>query len=94
MVVDPGLGFGKRREQNAVIIGKLRQLAALDLPIMVGPSRKSFLAHTDPEETRFATAAAVTVAILNGAHIVRVHDVREMRAAADFADDILRSTEE
>jgi dihydropteroate synthase len=94
MVVDPGLGFGKRKEQNAVIIGKLRQLSALDLPIMVGPSRKSFLAHTDPEETRFATAAAVTAAILNGAHLVRVHDVREMRAAADLADDILRSTEE
>jgi dihydropteroate synthase len=57
---------------------------------MVGPSRKQFLAHPSPEETRFATAAATTAAILTGAHIVRVHDVREMRAAADVADEILR----
>ena len=91
IVVDPGLGFGKRKEQNALILGRLRQLAALDLPLMVGPSRKSFLAHADPAETRFATAAAVTAAILAGAHILRVHDVREMRAASDLADEILRT---
>src|SRR5260370_15201376 len=66
IVVDPGLGFGKRKEQNAVILGKLRELAGLDLPIMVGPSRKSFLAHPDPEETQFATAAAVVAAVLAG----------------------------
>ena len=89
IVIDPGLGFGKRKEQNSLILGRLGQLAALDFPIMVGPSRKSFLAHSDPEETKFASAAAVTAAILGGAHIVRVHDVREMRAAADVADEIL-----
>jgi len=94
MVIDPGLGFGKRKEQNAVILGKLRELAGLDLPIMVGPSRKSFLAHPDPEETRFATAAAVVAAVLGGAHVVRVHDVREMRAATDVADEILRARAE
>jgi dihydropteroate synthase len=94
MVVDPGIGFGKRKEQNSVIIGKLRQLASLDLPVMVGPSRKSFLAHPDPEETKFATAAAITAAVLNGAHIIRVHDVREMRAATDLADEILRNIED
>jgi dihydropteroate synthase len=91
IVIDPGLGFGKRKEQNALILGRLRQLAALDLPLMVGPSRKSFLAHADPSETKFATAAAVTAAVLAGAHILRVHDVREMRAASDFADEILRT---
>jgi len=91
MVIDPGLGFGKRKEQNAGILAKLGSLAALDLPIMVGPSRKSFLAHQDPGETRFATAAAVVAAVLAGAHIVRVHDVREMRAATDIADEILRA---
>jgi dihydropteroate synthase len=91
LVVDPGLGFGKRKEQNSLILGRLGQLAALDFPIMVGPSRKSFLAHSDPEETRFANAAAVTAAILGGAHIVRVHDVKEMRTAADVADEILRA---
>jgi dihydropteroate synthase len=59
---------------------------------MAGPSKKSFLAHATEVETRFATAAAVTAVILAGAHIVRVHDVREMRAAADVADEILRNT--
>ena len=91
MVIDPGLGFGKRKEQNAAILAKLGTLAAMDLPIMVGPSRKSFLAHPDPDETKFATAAAVVVAVLAGAHIVRVHDVREMRAATEIADEILRA---
>ena len=91
IVIDPGLGFGKRKEQNSLILGRLGQLAALDFPIMVGPSRKSFLAHTDPEETKFANAAAVAAAILGGAHILRVHDVREMRAVADVADEILRA---
>ncbi|HXK06608.1 MAG TPA: dihydropteroate synthase [Verrucomicrobiae bacterium] len=91
IVIDPGLGFGKRREQNSLILARLGQLAALELPIMVGPSRKSFLAHPDPEETKFSSAAAVTAAVLAGAHIVRVHDVREMRAATDVADEILRA---
>jgi dihydropteroate synthase len=94
IVIDPGLGFGKRKEQNAVILGKLGQLAGLDMPIMVGPSRKSFLAHSDAEETKFATAAAVVAAVLAGAHLVRVHDVREMRAATDVADEILRARSE
>lgn len=94
IAIDPGLGFGKRKEQNSLILARLRQLATFDLPIMVGPSRKSFLALADVEETKFATAAAVTAAILAGAHIVRVHDVREMRAAAGMADEILRTEAE
>jgi dihydropteroate synthase len=93
IVIDPGIGFGKRKEQNSLILGRLAELASLDLPIMVGPSRKDFLAHPDPEETKFATAAAVAACVLGGAHIVRVHDVREMRAAADVADEILRARE-
>ena len=92
MAVDPGLGFGKRKEQNSLILGRLGQLAALELPILVGPSRKLFLAHNTPEETEFATAAAVAAAVLAGAHLVRVHEVREMRAAAAVADEILRAT--
>jgi dihydropteroate synthase len=91
LVADPGLGFGKRREQNTFIIAHLGQMTPLDLPIMVGPSRKHFVTLGTPEETHFATAAAVTASILNGAHIVRVHDVLEMRAAADFADEVLRT---
>lgn len=91
LVIDPGLGFGKRKEQNAAIMARLSELAALDLPLLVGPSRKHFLAHQDPQETRSATAAAVAVCILGGAHLVRVHDVPEMRAAADLADEVLRA---
>jgi dihydropteroate synthase len=91
IVIDPGIGFGKRKEQNSLILGHLAELAGLDLPILVGPSRKEFLARATAEETRFATAAAVAAGILGGAHIVRVHDVREMRAAADVADEIIRS---
>lgn len=91
VVVDPGLGFGKRKEQNLVIIGRLSELAPLDIPILAGPSRKHFLSHESELETRFATAAAVTACVLGGAHILRVHDVQEMRAAADVADEILRT---
>jgi dihydropteroate synthase len=94
IVVDPGLGFGKRKEQNSVILARLHDFGALDLPVMTGPSRKSFLAHPDPEENRFATAAAVAVSILGGAHIVRVHEIREMRAVADVTDEILRAQAE
>ena len=90
IVADPGLGFGKRKEQNSILLARLGDFGALDVPIMTGPSRKSFLAHPDPEENRFATAAAVTISILNGAHIVRVHEIREMRAVAEVTDEILR----
>lgn len=91
LAIDPGIGFGKRKEQNSLILGSLSQLATLDIPVLVGASRKHFLARENAEETKFATAAAVTASILGGAHIVRVHDVREMRAAADVADEILHT---
>ncbi len=90
LVVDPGIGFGKRKEQNSEILARLAQLAALELPIMVGASRKAFLAQPDETATKFATAAAVTASVLAGAHIVRVHDVAEMRAAVHVADEILK----
>ncbi len=92
IAVDPGLGFGKRREQNAEILAHLDQFAVLELPILVGPSRKSFLPPADESagpSVQCATAAAVTAAILAGAHIVRVHDVAEMKLAAQVADQIL-----
>jgi len=90
IVIDPGIGFGKRKEQNSEILAQLGQLARLELPLLVGPSRKSFLAQQNEEQTRFATAAAVTVCILAGAHMVRVHDVAEMRAVVRVADEVLR----
>jgi dihydropteroate synthase len=91
LVLDPGIGFGKRKEQNAEILAHLEQLSRSELPLMVGPSRKSFLARASAMETEFASAAAVTAAILHGAHIVRVHDVTMMKAVVSVADEIARS---
>src|ERR1700686_2005844 len=91
IVVDPGIGFGKRKEQNSEILARLGQLAALDLPIMVGPSRKAFLAQPDETATRFATAPAVTASALARAHNVRVHDVAERSAAVHIGDEILKA---
>jgi dihydropteroate synthase len=88
VIIDPGLGFGKRREQNSEIIANLTMLRSFDLPLLVGPSRKSFLRKEQPEATEFATAAAVTACILNGAHIVRVHNVIAMRSVVEVADAI------
>ncbi|MGH9559056.1 MAG: dihydropteroate synthase [Bryobacteraceae bacterium] len=90
LIIDPGLGFGKRKEQNAEILAQLEELARLELPVLAGPSRKHFLAKDSADETEFATAAAVTAAILHGAHVVRVHDVKAMRAVAEVADEIVR----
>ena len=92
IAIDPGLGFGKRKEQNSEILAHLSALARLELPLVVGPSRKSFLPQAENPSESFvqcATAAAVTAAILNGAHVVRVHDVLEMKAAALVADQVL-----
>jgi dihydropteroate synthase len=94
LVADPGLGFGKRREQNATILARLDELAQLDLPIMAGPSRKHFVAKESPVETEFATAAAVTAAIFGGAHLVRVHDVKAMKAVVEVADEIAAARED
>jgi dihydropteroate synthase len=90
IVIDPGIGFGKRKEQNSQLLADLPQLARLELPIMTGPSHKSFLAHSSDRETEFATAAAVAASVLNGAHMVRVHQVPERRAVTDVVDEILR----
>ncbi|HZT36280.1 MAG TPA: dihydropteroate synthase [Bryobacteraceae bacterium] len=94
IVIDPGIGFGKRKEQNAEILAKLSLLGGLARPILAGPSRKHFLAQPSAEGTEFATAAAVTAAILQGAHIVRVHDVQAMRPAVLVADAILAASAE
>ena len=92
LAIDPGLGFGKRREQNAEIIANLDMFRSFDLPILTGPSRKSFLRREDKDETEFATAAAVTACILHGSHMVRVHDVRAMKVVVETADAIKQAT--
>ena len=94
LVIDPGLGFGKRREQNAQIIAELRKLTSFQLPIAIGPSRKSFLRRDETTDMEFATAGAVAASIMNGAHIVRVHDVKNMKYAVDVADMIRQAAPE
>lgn len=82
LVVDPGLGFAKRSAQTFAVLAQLDALAVLDRPILVGPSRKSFLQEAvgerPPGDREWGTAAAVASAVLLGAHVVRVHGVREM----------------
>jgi len=94
IVIDPGLGFGKRKEQNSEILARLDELAKLELPLLVGPSRKQFLARESALETEFAGAAAVTAAILYGVHMVRVHDVKGMKAVVEVADEIAKARED
>jgi dihydropteroate synthase len=90
IVLDPGLGFGKRKEQNAEVLARLDAFNRLNLPVLVGPSRKHFLAQPTAEETEYATAAAVTAAILRGVHLVRVHNVKMMAAAVRLADSVVK----
>jgi dihydropteroate synthase len=92
LVLDPGLGFAKRAEHSFSVLAGLWRLASLGRPLLVGPSRKSFLtAAAGPHEAAdrdWATAAAVTAAVLGGAHIVRVHRVAEMAQVVRVADAI------
>ncbi|HXM93763.1 MAG TPA: dihydropteroate synthase [Candidatus Dormibacteraeota bacterium] len=97
IILDPGIGFGKSYAQNYELIERLPQLAKLGYPLLVGSSRKGFLGATlardgkpaPVEERIWGTAASVTASILNGAHIVRVHDVAEMTQVARVADCVL-----
>ncbi len=91
IVLDPGIGFGKTVEDNFVILRELKKLQTLSCPILIGPSRKSFIGNTlnlPVNERIEGTAAAVTAGILNGAHIIRVHDVKEMKRVAVITDAI------
>jgi dihydropteroate synthase len=88
MMIDPGIGFGKRKEQNSEILARLPEMTQLNFPVMVGPSRKQFLQQSTDAGRLFGTAAAVAIAILNQAHVVRVHDVAELRIVVDVADSI------
>jgi dihydropteroate synthase len=95
LILDPGLGFAKRPEHSFATLAGLDQLAALDRPILVGASRKSFLRAAIGDrlasDRLWASAAAVTAAVLGGAHIVRVHDVKEMMDVVRTADRIRNS---
>lgn len=89
IIIDPGIGFGKRLQDNYEIIRRLYEFRKLERPILVGPSRKSFIGRVlnlPPEECGEGTLAAVVAAVLNGAHILRVHDVKAAKRAATVAD--------
>lgn len=93
IIIDPGIGFGKTVEQNLKLLFNLAELKVLGHPILVGPSRKSFIGYTldlPPEERLEGTAAAVALAIAGGADIVRVHDVKEMARVARMTDAVVR----
>ncbi|HZV83269.1 MAG TPA: dihydropteroate synthase, partial [Geobacteraceae bacterium] len=96
VVLDPGIGFGKTVAGNLEIIRRLREFAILGRPLLVGPSRKSFIGMTlgrGVDERLFGTAAAVAVSLINGARIFRVHDVRQMRDVVDMAAAITAAGE-
>ncbi len=91
IIVDPGLGFGKTYEHNLILLKRLSEFRVLGKPILVGPSRKSFIGRAldlPMEERLEGTAAAVVASILKGASIVRVHDVKAMRRVAMVVDAI------
>jgi dihydropteroate synthase len=95
ILVDPGVGFAKRASHSYGVLAGLPELsAALDRPLLVGPSRKSFLREAlggrPPLERDWGTAAAVTAAVLAGAHVVRVHAVAEMAQVVRVAEQIRR----
>lgn len=100
IILDPGIGFGKSFPQNYELLAKLPALARLGYPLLVGTSRKGFIGKTisrhgklvPAEERLWGTAATVTASILNGAHIVRVHDVEEMVQVTQVSDAVLASS--
>jgi dihydropteroate synthase len=104
IVLDPGIGFGKAFDRNYFLLAGLEELSRLEQPLLAGVSRKAFLGRTlaplnhgvdVPVERRgTASVAAVTAAILAGAHLVRVHDVRPAREAAAIADAVLQAAAE
>jgi dihydropteroate synthase len=93
IIIDPGIGFGKTVEQNLELLDKLDQIRLTGYPVLVGPSRKSFIGYTldlPPDQRLEGTAAAVAIGIARGADIVRVHDVEFMVRVARMSDAIVR----
>ena len=91
IILDPGIGFGKTVEHNFELLSRLNEFNVLELPIMIGPSRKSFIGITldlPPEDRIEGTAAAVSAGVMNGATIVRVHDVKSMKRVVKIIDKI------
>jgi len=92
IIIDPGIGFGKTIAHNLKLICRLKEFQSLQCPLLVGTSRKSFIGRIlskDVHDRLMGTAATVVCAILNGAHIVRIHDVGDLRDAIIMTDNIL-----
>jgi dihydropteroate synthase len=93
IIIDPGIGFGKTVEQNLELLNRLDEIRALGFPVLLGPSRKSFIGYTlnlPPDQRIEGTAATVAIGIARGADIVRVHDVESMARVAIMTDAIVR----
>lgn len=93
IILDPGIGFGKTVNQNLELINRLEEIRDLGYPVLLGPSRKSFIGYTlnlPPEERLEGTAAAISVGIARGADLIRVHDVKEMLRIAKMTDALVR----
>jgi len=94
IILDPGIGFGKSVSQNLELINRLNEIKALGYPILVGPSRKSFIGQVldlPVDEREEGTAAAVVVSIIKGADIIRVHDVKRMARISRMTDAIIQA---
>jgi dihydropteroate synthase len=97
IIVDPGIGFGKTFDHNLELIRELAEFRSLKKPILLGSSRKAFIGHLldkEPEKRDTGTMATVSAGILNGAHIVRVHNVRETVDTVKIIDAIMRGQAE
>ena len=93
IILDPGIGFGKKVEHNLELINRLDEIRALGFPVLLGPSRKSFIGYTldlPPDQRVEGTAAAVVVGIVRGADIVRVHDVEPLMRVVKMTDALVR----
>ena len=93
IILDPGIGFGKTVQQNLELINRLDEIRALGFPVLLGPSRKSFIGYTldlPPDQRLDGTAACVAIGIARGADIIRVHDVEPMVRVAHMTDAIVR----
>jgi dihydropteroate synthase len=93
IILDPGIGFGKSVEQNLELVDRLDEIKVLGFPVLLGPSRKSFIGYTlnlPPDQRLEGTAAAVAIGIARGADIIRVHDVLFMSRVAQMTDAIVR----
>jgi dihydropteroate synthase len=94
IILDPGIGFGKTVEQNLELLNRLGEIRSLGFPLLLGPSRKSFIGYSlnlPPDQRVEGTAAAVSVGIVRGADIIRVHDVEMMTRVARMTDAIVRN---